>query len=37
MGKGELEVLRKQLFDVRASDIGCLFDFDDFKDLYSQH
>lgn len=33
MGKRELEILAEELFDVRALDIGCFFDFNDFEDL----
>lgn len=34
MREGELEVLGKQLLDVRAADVGGLLDLDNFEDLF---
>lgn len=34
MREGELEVLGKQLLDVRATDVGGLLDLDNLEDLF---
>jgi hypothetical protein len=36
MGKGELDVGGKELFDVRTTDIICLFDLDHTEDLWGK-